>query len=1031
MNTVVWEDPSLLGLNKLPGHTVLVPYSDKISACQGERTLSPYFKLLTGMWLFKYFSCPEEVPEDFYAPEQDLSDWSPIMVPSHWQLEGYGNPQYTNIKYPFPLDPPRVPRANPTGCYIFDFDLQENWYQMPCRLNFAGVDSFFRLWVNGIYVGFSKGSRNQAEFDVGRLLQPGRNRLAVQVLQWSDGSYLEDQDMWWLSGIFREVSLTALPCQDIVDTFVTTKQEEGGSWTLSGTVSIRNFASSARAGTLELELFSAEGVALFPKPAQKRYKAIRGRTTVDIEFSCQLPTIKPWTAETPVLYTLLYTLKNSKNEVIEYKSLRVGFRSLEIRQGQLLVNGVPIMLRGVNRHEFNPELGRALSYEAMLDDILQMKRHNINAVRTAHYPDDARFYELCDQYGLYVLAEADLETHGFGYQKGEMPASWPEWEEAFLDRVQRMVEAYKNHPSIIIWSMGNEAGYDVNIEKMLAWTRQRDPTRPLHYERETTYQQVDFISPMYASPNRCREMLSERGNDKPFILCEYAHAMGNGPGGLEDYWQTFYAHPNMQGGFVWEWCDHGIRKFTKEGKPYFAYGGDFGEYPHDGNFVIDGLTFPDKSPSPGLLELKKVLAPVRLEALDLKKGLLKVRNLYDFLTLEHLHITWSISENGRPVQSGLLPPLALPAHQSGKLSIPYHLPSQPLPNAEYFLNVSFLLGVDTPWARCGQEIAWGQFKLPVKAPKAIPASNSALLWPDCQDNGTRIQLYANEVFLEFDKVQGIITAYERAGHPMLMRGPVCNLWRAPTDNDRGGGEASFAALWRKAGYDHLQQRVEAVESSYDGNTGACRLRVSARLAPPALKLGLDCTYIYDFFPDGSLDITTQVKPDADLPHFPRLGLQLLLPEEFSSVTWFGLGPGESYCDSKTAQRVGLYKMNLEQLSTPYIFPQENGNRSEVRRLSLCDQYSGGLLITAHPLLNFSAHRNTPEEFTQAKHLHELPPGDNIVLHLDWKQCGLGSASCGPQPAEEYLVPAKPTKFCFSFRALAPGELNDRSFFTLY
>ncbi len=1027
--STVWENPTLLGLNKVPGHTVLLPYDNKTAACQGERTLSPYYKLLTGLWLFKYFSCPEDVPGDFFALDYDLCDWAQIMVPSNWQLEGYGKPQYTNIQYPFPVDPPRVPQANPTGCYILDFDLDESWYMHPCLLNFAGVDSFFQLWVNGIYVGFSKGSRNQAEFEIGKLLQPGRNRLAVQVMQWSDGSYLEDQDMWWLSGIFREVSLTALPYQDIVDTFINTKQENDNSWTLSGTVSIKNFANSARAGLLEIELYSPEGVALFPKPAENKYKAIKAQATVDIEFSCHLPEIQPWTAETPVLYTLLYTLKNQKNAILEYKSLKIGFRSISLNNGQMLLNGVPIMLRGVNRHEFNTDLGRALSYEAMLDDILQMKRHNINAVRTAHYPNDARFYDLCDQYGLYVLAEADLESHGFGYQKGEMPASWPEWEGAFLDRVSRMVEAHKNHPSIIIWSMGNEAGYDVNIAKMIDWTRQRDPSRPVHYERETEYQAVDFISPMYATPKHCLEMLAQRQNDKPFILCEYAHAMGNGPGGLEEYWQTFYSHPNMQGGFVWEWCDHGIRQFTKEGKQFFAYGGDFNEYPNDGNFVIDGLTFPDKSPNPGLLELKKVLAPVRLEALDLKKGILTVRNLYDFLTLEHLHITWSISENGQPVQSGLLPSLSISAHKTGKLVIPYHLPPAPMPAAEYFLNLSFLLGVDTPWARCGQEIAWGQFKLPLKVPKATPLKGITLS-PDYHEEGNKIFLYANEVLLEFDKIKGVISAYERANRPLLMRGPLINLWRAPTDNDCGGGEAAFATIWQKAGYDHLQQRVEDIEHSYDGNTGACRLKVLARLAPPALKLGLDCEYLYDFFPDGSLDITVQVNPDDGLPHFPRLGLQMFLPEDLSEVTWFGLGPGESYCDSKTAQRVGLYKMSVEQLFTAYIFPQENGNRSEVRRLSLCDRYSGGLLIMGNPLLNFSAHRNTPEEFTQAKHIHELPPRDNIVLNLDWKQCGLGSSSCGPQTPEECRLPAKLSKFCFSFRTLSPGELNDRSFFTL-
>ncbi|NMA21494.1 MAG: DUF4981 domain-containing protein [Lentisphaerae bacterium] len=693
------------------------------------------------------------------------------------------------------------------------------------------------------------------------------------------------------------------------------------------------------------------------------------------------------------------------------------------------MNGVPVMLRGVNRHDFNTDLGRALSYDAMLDDILLMKRHNVNAVRTSHYPNDSRFYELCDQYGLYVVAEADLETHGFGYEKGSMPASWPEWEDAFVDRMTRMVEALKNHASIIIWSLGNEAGYDINHQKMMEWTRQRDPSRPIHYERETDYQEVDFISPMYATPERCREMLDQFPKDKPFFLCEYAHAMGNGPGGLEDYWQMFYAHSRMQGGFVWEWCDHGIRTATPDGKPFFAYGGDFGEYPHDGNFITDGLVFPDKTPSPGLLELKKVLAPVRLEALDLKKGLVKITNHYDFLSLAHLHITWSLSENGKPLQSGTLPPQELLAKQSATLKIPFRLPSVPTPGAEYFLNISFLLGTDTLWARCGHEIAWGQFQVPCKN-KARERHSACSAETSYQEDNEKIFLYNSDVLVEFDKGLGTITALERAGRPLLLRGPKLNLWRAPTDNDRGGGSYSFETIWKKAGYDHLTERVDDIAFSHDGNSGAVQIDVLTRVAPPILRTGIACQYSYTFFPDGTLHVKLQGTPDANMPHFPRLGVQLLLPEDLATVIWYGLGPGESYPDSRTAQRVGLYKTGVDQLYTRYVFPQENGNRSEVRRVAFHDLHQAGLLFAADPLLNFSAHRFSPEELTAAKHPHELRERDDIVLHLDAKQCGLGSGSCGPQPPEQYRIPAEPFAFSFLCKPLVPGELNDASFFSL-
>ncbi|MFA6929158.1 MAG: glycoside hydrolase family 2 TIM barrel-domain containing protein, partial [Lentisphaeria bacterium] len=734
-----WENQQLTGINKIPGHTLMVPFQSKANALNGERTLSPYFKLLTGAWRFHLYPRPNAVPENFHQPDFDSCDWEAIMVPGNWQIEGFGKPHYTNSAYPFPLDPPRVPSENPTGCYLHDFNVDSSWCGKRLMLKFAGVDSFFSLWVNGKFVGMSKGSRNPAEFEISTFVEAGLNHLAVQVLQWSDGTYLEDQDMWWLSGIFREVTLTAIPQQNIFDVFAKTDLDEKNQGTVQIETVLCNYGSSARAGSLEIELFSPQKTAVFKTPLCEKFRNLKAETQTTIQLQNEISNVEPWSAETPTLYTLLLTLKNSRGEVLEYNSLKIGFRRIALQNGNLLINGIPIMLRGVNRHDFNTDLGRAVSYDAMLDDVLQMKRHNINAVRTSHYPNDPRFYELCDQYGLYVLAEADLETHGFGYEKGNMPASWPEWEDAFMDRMTRMVEAYKNHASIIIWSLGNEAGFDSNHQKMIDWTRQRDPSRPIHYERETDYQKVDFISPMYATPQRCREMLEQFPADKPFFLCEYAHAMGNGPGGLEDYWQMFYSQPRMQGGFVWEWCDHGIRTATQDGKLFFAYGGDFGDYPNDGNFVADGLVFPDKTPSPGLLELKKVLAPVRLEAIDLKKGLLKITNHYDFLSLAHLHITWSFSENGKPLQSGILPTQKLPARQSGTLKIPFTMPDITCPDAEYFLNVTFLLGTDTLWARCGHEIAWAQFQVPSKTiKKQIHCSGFAET--NCQEDAEKIFL---------------------------------------------------------------------------------------------------------------------------------------------------------------------------------------------------------------------------------------------------------------------------------------------------
>ncbi len=651
-----WENPGLLGINKLYGRTAYVPYDNKDAATICERTASPYFKTLNGAWKFSYYNSPAAVPEDFFEEDYDCCEWDEIVVPSNWQMKGYGNPHYTNVTYPIPVNPPFVPNENPTGCYIREFEIDESWNGKRILLMFNGVDSFFYVWVNGALAGMSKGSRLPAEFDITDICTHGVNRIAVQVMQWSDATYLEDQDMWWLSGIFREVSLMAVPEVDVLDIFAHTPltgDYQKGDFSIDLTVN--NFSGRKSKVKLEVELLDPDGDAVLDKPLSAGIASLAAGTQKTVTLKTLVENVRPWTAETPDLYTVVVTLKEAENTVLEYKSFKIGFRTIEIKDGRLLVNGSRIMFRGVNRHEFQTDLGRAVTYDAMVDDILQMKRHNINAIRTSHYANEPRFYEICDRYGLYVLAETDIETHGFGYEEGKNPSMWPEWEKAFVDRMQRMVEAFKNHASVVIWSLGNESGYGCNHDKMIEWTRSRDDSRPIHYERETSYQKVDLISPMYPSPEACEKMIEDLNLNKPFIMCEYAHAMGNGPGGLSDYWDTFHANKYMQGAFVWEWCDHGIRTYTEDGVEYYAYGGDFGEYPHDGNFIADGLVFPDKSPSPGLTELKQVIAPVQVQAKNLAKGQVSVHNYYDFLDLKHLNIVWSVSENGRPVQSGSLP----------------------------------------------------------------------------------------------------------------------------------------------------------------------------------------------------------------------------------------------------------------------------------------------------------------------------------------------------------------------------------------
>ena len=1034
-----WENQTLTNINRMYGRAVYAPFDSKAEAMRLDRTLSPYFKLLNGAWMFSYFENPQAVPEDFFEEDFDCCEWDSIVVPSNWQMKGYGYPHYTNVKYPIPITPPFVPTENPTGCYIREFEIDDSWTGRRIYLMFNGVDSFFNVWVNGQLAGMSKGSRLPAEFDITDIARIGMNRITVQVLQWSDGTYLEDQDMWWLSGIFRDVSLMAVPEEaDIRDIFVHTpldKKYRDGLFSAEIEVDGGKKADLNGLG-VTVELFDADGCAAgAPMNVRTAVKKGAGKALVRVETTVK--NVKAWTAETPYLYTVAVTLTNAAGKLIEAKAFQAGFRTVEIKDGALLVNGSRIMIRGVNRHEFNTDLGRAVTVESIRDDLLQMKRHNVNAIRTSHYPDTPVFYDLCDKYGLYVLCECDLETHGFGYDQGKTPSHWPEWEKAYVDRMQRMVEAFKNHPAIIIWSLGNESGFGCNHEKMIAWTRKRDGSRPIHYERdrEFDFAHTDILCPMYPNPEACEEMIARinaKPPYKPFIMCEYAHAMGNGPGGLEDYWQFFYSNRFTQGGFVWEWCDHGIRTLTEDGTEFFGYGGDFGDTPNDGNFITDGLVFPDKSPSPGLTEYKKVIEPVRISAKNLSKGIVSVKNYYDFNTLEHLNIVWSVSENGTTIRTGNLPPMKTKAHESEDLAIPFTLPANPVPGAEYFLNISFLLGCDTIWARCGHEIAWAQFALPVKTAKKAAAAPTVVSGRNAlevdEDPESFYISASNGMLMEFSKTYGKIASLERSGLQLIEDGPVFNLFRAPTDNDIGFG-ARFKQAWEEASYHMMRQHIDDVLADVKKD-GTVALEVQARACGVNQRSGIMLKYLYNFLRDGSFTLELSGKPEGEMPHFPRVGLQLTLPGCMDSAVWFGLGPGEAYSDTKQAQRVGLYKAGADGLYTEYVKPQENGNRTEVRRAAFHDLHLAGLFVGGLPLFDFSLHRFTPADLAAAKHPHEIQVRESMTLNLDWKQCGIGTGSCGSGTAEEYRIPAAPFNFALRFKTLAPGELNDRSFFHL-
>lgn len=998
-----WENHKLPHRNRLPARAYTFSYSDEVSAITGDRGASSRFKLLNGAWSFHYAENPLFAPCGFEASDYDTSGWDEIAVPSNWQMVGYGRPHYTNVRYPIPVDPPKVPTENPTGSYKREFYVPESWAQMRILLRFDGVDSAFHVWVNGTEIGFSKGSRIPAEFDITNHIHTGVNTVSVRVYQWSDGTYFEDQDMWWLSGIYRDVYLLALPKAHIWDVTTETKFDaDYNNADLDIALDLQNLSAGA---TIEAELLDCA--------LNEVACASADASTSKANLSMAIKKPSKWTAETPNMYKLLLTLKDASGSVVEVVPVNVGFRQVEIKGEVFQVNGVPIKLKGVNRHEIHPDLGRAVPMETMLQDILLMKRHNVNAVRTSHYPDDPRWYDLCDYYGIYVIDECDLETHGFQDQPGWRgnPAENLECEAACVDRMVRMVQRDKNHPSIIMWSLGNESHLGCNHHAMANAARALDPSRPIHYEGDYHIEVADVYSRMYLDRDSCiavgkGEFVIENAvgdyRGMPFVQCEYAHAMGNGPGGLKEYWDVFYKYPRHMGGFIWEWVDHGLRVEDEDGAQYFAYGGDFGDQPNDGNFVCDGLIFPDRTPSPGLIEYKKVIEPVHLEALDLSKGVFKITNRFDFSGLDNLTMNWTVSADGRVVSTGSAPAPSVAAKSSGEVTIPYETDGL---SGECYLTISFMLASDETWAPRGHEVAWSQFRLPVVPVIRQLSSDDFPL--ELEESPCAIMLTGPDFTFIFDRVFARIATWDVDGVALIEDGPRLNFWRATTDNDRAWDNAK---AWRQAGLDTLQERVNEVTCQRLG-VGVIAITAKTRIAPPIYDRSFECEYTYTIYGTGHVKIDASVVPQREWPEtLPRVGLQMEIPYHFDRVSWFGRGPGESYPDTKQAGRFGLYSAQVDDLYTPYIFPQENGNRMDVSWVTLTDLRGQGIIVMGQPTINFSAHRFTTMDLEKARHTNELEPRDFITLNLDYQQNGIGSASCGPGVLPEHRLLTKEYKF---------------------
>jgi len=1019
-----WQNPLVLQRNRQPAHASLLPYTTEADALSGERGATPYFLLLNGRWQFQYLSAPHAAPAGFESEEYDASGWDSIPVPSNWQMLGYGKPNYTNVNYPYPVDPPFVPDDNPTGLYRRSFSLPEAWAGRQVALVFEGVDSAYYVWVNGKLAGYSQVSHLPAEFDITPLLHAGENQLAVQVFQWSDGSYLEDQDMWRLSGIFRDVYLVGNAWVHVQDVRIRTLLDANyRDALLDVQVKIGNRAGESAAGfALMARLLDGAGERVFDHSLQAALGLAAGEEVIaGAQVAVQAPRL--WSAEEPNLYHLLLTLSGPGGDVVEVTCFNVGFRQVEIKKGIFRVNGAAVKLQGVNRHESHPDLGHAVPMDSMVKDIVLMKQHNINTVRTSHYSNDTRWLDLCDEYGLYVVGETDLEAHGFNpIGDWDYPASHPDWKEAHVERSVRMVERDKNHASIILWSLGNESGFGPNIQAQADWIHDNDPTRPVHYERTRERSATDVVSVMYPTVAFLEnEGQNPAGDLRPFFMCEYAHAMGNGPGNIQEYWDTIRKYPRLMGGCIWEWVDHSVRMHTPEGEEWFAYGGDFGDQPNDGDFCVDGLTWPDRTPYPGLIEYKKVLEPVVVEALDLKAGKVRLHNRYQFLSLTQLEGSWSLLRDDRVLQQGRLAALHVAPGASLDVTLPYRWPAA-IAGAEYWLNLSFTLAEDTRWAKRGFELAWAQLALSVETPPLPKVNLSSFPALRVSEGAQAVTVKGGDFELVFDTFRGTLGSWEWNGAPLLVEGPRLNVWRAPTDND-----IHSAKDWREFGYDRLQQRVASVEM--EAGRDEVQFTVQAVLAGYSLWPAFGVQYTYHVQANGSVVIDTAVKAlRPGMPDLPRLGLQLKMPGEYERFTWYGRGPHESYSDRKQSARVGLYTGSVIEQYVPYVFPQENGNKSDVRWAALTDLRGLGLLAVASattPLLNVSAHYYTPEDFTAAAHTYELKPREDITLNLDLELNGLGSNSCGPGPLEKYKLRAG--EYNFSLR-LKPTSRDAGSLF---
>jgi beta-galactosidase len=1022
----LWQTPECVGVNRLPGRATLYPFADAESALRRERAASPWFRLLNGQWRFKYVEKPEDAPADFYAAQHDESSWDTIPVPSNFDTLGYSYPHYTNVQMPFSEKPPRVPQEkNPTGLYRLAFSVPPQWADRRVVLHVGGAESVLYVYVNGRKVGLSKGSRLPAEFDVSEFVRVGENLLAAMVIRWSDASYIEDQDHWWHAGIFRDVYLYSTATTHIEDVFAAAGLDtryRDGLLTVKARV---GFAGEQQPGWKVLcQVHDAKGKPLLRKPASAEVLGAINRWARHrdgrVELQARLPGVKPWSSEAPNLYTLVTTLVDASGAVVEATSCRIGFRSVEVRDRQLLINGRKVYFKGVNRHEHHELHGKAVPRETLLQDIKLLKQHNFNAVRTSHYPNDPYWYDLCDEYGIYLIDECDLESHDYYNELCDDPR----YAQAFLDRMMRMVERDKNHPSIIEWSLGNESGYGRNHDAMAGWVRGFDPSRALHYEGAMSrgwdkgQHATDIVCPMYPAVDAIVKWAKTTKDTRPFIMCEYAHAMGNSSGSLKEYWEAIFAHPGLQGGYIWDWVDQAFLRTDDQGRRNYLYGGDFGDKPNDHSFCCNGMVGPDRAPHPAMCEFKKLVQPVAVEAVNAAAGRFRIVNKQNFLSLSSLSGVWQVAVDGLTVQQGALPALNAAPGTSQLVSIAFSKPGL-IAGQECTVTLRFVTAANMSWAPRGHEVAWEQVTMPCKAPRMRSARSEEQL--DFAEHQDTFVVRGKGFSVALNRKEGALTSLSVDGVELLASGPRLSVWRGATENDGyryGGASMMERALgrWIEAGLDNLKRTVESTRAAINRD-GTVSLHVRCRAVGSKPEYWFDHEQVYVVAAGGGITVRNVLTMGKKVPDLARVGVRLATQEGFENLSWYGRGPHESYWDRKVGAAVGLYRARVDEQLVPYVMPQESGNHCDTRWFVL-DNGSVGLVGAGMPLVEFSALHYTAHDLYQAKHLTDLRRRKETFLHIDVHQRGVGSATCGPDTLPQYRLPAGTYRFGYKLKAFS-------------